>query len=84
MLNDYQEAQYTGGCMDDEPEPTVKAFYDMFNAAQKPLHGKTKVSQLFGTSTPCMTYRRMGYFASGVFTVSSHAQFARELSGSFG
>jgi hypothetical protein len=33
MLNDYQEAQYTGGCMDDEPEPTAKAFYDMFDAA---------------------------------------------------
>ena len=46
MLNDYQEAQYTGGCMDDEPEPTAKAFYDMFDAAQKPLHGQTKVSQL--------------------------------------
>jgi hypothetical protein len=44
MLNDYQEAQYMGGCMDDEPEP--KAFYDMFDAAQKPLHGQTKVSQL--------------------------------------
>jgi hypothetical protein len=39
MLNDYQEAQYMGGCMDDEPEPTAKAFYDMFDAAQKPLHG---------------------------------------------
>jgi hypothetical protein len=46
MLNDYHEAQYAGGCMDDEPEPTAKAFYDMFNAAQKPLHGQTKVSQL--------------------------------------
>ena len=34
MLNDYQEAQYTGGCMDDEPEPTAKAFYDMFDAAE--------------------------------------------------
>jgi hypothetical protein len=45
MLNDYQEAQYMGGCMDDEPEPTAKAFYDMFDAAQKPLHGETKVSQ---------------------------------------
>jgi hypothetical protein len=32
--------------MDDEPEPTAKAFYDMFDAAQKPLHGMTKVSQL--------------------------------------
>jgi hypothetical protein len=46
MFNDYHEAQYTGGCMDDEPEPTAKAFYDMFDAAQKPLHGQTKVSQL--------------------------------------
>jgi hypothetical protein len=46
MLNDYQEAQYTEGCMDDEPEPTAKAFYYMFDAAQKPLHGQTKVSQL--------------------------------------
>jgi hypothetical protein len=32
--------------MDDELEPTAKAFYDMFDAAQKPLHGQTKVSQL--------------------------------------
>jgi hypothetical protein len=28
---------------------------------------------MFGTSTPCMIYRRMSYFAPGVFTVSSHA-----------
>jgi hypothetical protein len=46
MLNDYHEAQYAGGCTDDEPEPTAKAFYDMFDAAQNPLHGQTKVSQL--------------------------------------
>jgi hypothetical protein len=39
---------------------------------------------MFGTSTPCMTYRRMGYSAPGVFMVSFHAQFARKLSGSFG
>jgi hypothetical protein len=36
---------------------------------------------MFGTSTQCMTYRRMGYYAPGVFTVSSHAQFARKLLG---
>ena len=41
-------------------------------------------SCMFGTSTPCMTYRPMGYFVPGVFTVSSHAQFARKLLGSFG
>jgi hypothetical protein len=33
MLNDYHEAQFTGGCTKDESEPTVKAFYDMFDAA---------------------------------------------------
>jgi hypothetical protein len=32
--------------MEDELEPTAKALYDMFDAAQKPLHVKTKVSQL--------------------------------------
>ena len=46
MLNDYHEAQFAEGRTEDEPEATAKAFYDMFDAAQKPLHGKTKVSQL--------------------------------------
>jgi hypothetical protein len=46
MLNDYHEAQYARGCMEHEPEPTAKAFDDMFDVAQKPLHGQTKVSQL--------------------------------------
>ena len=32
--------------MEEEPEATAKAFYDMFATAQKPLHGQTKVSQL--------------------------------------
>jgi hypothetical protein len=31
-----------------------------------------------------MTYRRMGYSASGMFTVNSHARFVRKLLGSFG
>jgi hypothetical protein len=39
---------------------------------------------MFGTSTPCMTYQRMGYYAPSVFAVSSQAQFARKLLGSFG
>jgi hypothetical protein len=26
MLNGYHEAQFAGGHMDDEPEPTAKAF----------------------------------------------------------
>jgi hypothetical protein len=46
MLNYYHEAQFTRGCTEDEPEPIAKTFYDMFDAAQKPLHGQTKVSQL--------------------------------------
>jgi hypothetical protein len=46
MLNDYHEVQFAGGCTEDKPEPTVKAFYDMLDAAQKPLHGQTKVSRL--------------------------------------
>jgi hypothetical protein len=46
MLNDYHVAQFVKGCTEDEPEATTKVFYDMFDAAQKPLHGKSKVSQL--------------------------------------
>jgi hypothetical protein len=46
MLNDYHEAEFAVGHTEDEPKPTTKAFYDMFDAAQKPLHGQTKVSQL--------------------------------------
>jgi hypothetical protein len=46
MLNDYHEAQFAEGRMEDEPEATANAFYDMFDVTQKPLHGKTKVSQL--------------------------------------
>jgi hypothetical protein len=38
---------------------------------------------MFGTSSPCMTYRCMSYSASGVFTVCFHAQFERKLLGSF-
>ena len=46
MLNDYHEAQFAEGRMEEELEATTKAFYDMFVVAQKPLHGQTKVSQL--------------------------------------
>jgi hypothetical protein len=46
MLNDYHETQFARGCTEDEPEPTSKTFYDMFDMAQKPLHGETKVCQL--------------------------------------
>jgi hypothetical protein len=39
---------------------------------------------MFGTSTPCMTTRRMGYSMPGVFTTRSYEKFARKLLGSFG
>ena len=48
MLNDYHEAHFGEGCGEEEPEPSAKAYYDMLSAAQKPLHGQTKVSQLDG------------------------------------
>jgi hypothetical protein len=32
MLNDYHEAQFVRGRMEDGPEPPAKAFYDMFDA----------------------------------------------------
>ena len=46
MLNDYHEAQFAEGRTEEELEATTKAFYNMFAAAQKPLHGQIKVSQL--------------------------------------
>jgi hypothetical protein len=39
LLNDYHKTQYAGGYTDDEPEPTAKAFYDIFDA----VHGPKKV-----------------------------------------
>jgi hypothetical protein len=46
MLNDYHEAQFGEERTEDEPDVTGKAFYDVFDVAQKPLHDQTKVSQL--------------------------------------
>jgi hypothetical protein len=33
----------------------------------------------FGTTAPCMTSWPMGYSVPGVFTGSSHAQYARNI-----
>jgi hypothetical protein len=47
MLHDYHEAHFGEGCREEEePEATIKAYYDILSVAQKPLHGHTKVSQL--------------------------------------
>jgi len=32
--------------MEEKPEETAKAFYDMMSSAQQPLHEKTEVSRL--------------------------------------
>ena len=45
MMDDFHEAQFGEG-MEEEPEETVKAFYDMMSLAQQPLHEKTEVSRL--------------------------------------
>ena len=46
MLNDYHETHFDEASREEEPEATAKAYYDMLSAAQQPLHGHTKVSQL--------------------------------------
>jgi len=47
MLDDFHEAHFDEGRREEEePEATAKAYYDMLAAAQQPLHGHTKVSQL--------------------------------------
>ena len=47
MLDDFHEAHFDEGRREEEePEATAKVYYDMLAAAQQPLHGHTKVSQL--------------------------------------
>src|SRR5579859_6581178 len=46
MLNDYHEAHFDEERREEEPEATAKAYYQMLSAAQQPLHGHTKISQL--------------------------------------
>ena len=51
MLDDFHDAHFEEADvppMEEVPEPTAKAFYDMLSAAQQPLHEHTKVSQLDG------------------------------------
>ena len=46
ILNDYHEAHFDEGHREKEPEATAKTYYYMLSAAQQPLHGHAKVSQL--------------------------------------
>ena len=38
MLDDFHDAHFEGERSEEEPEPTVRAYYDMLGAAQEPLH----------------------------------------------
>jgi len=42
MLHDYHETHFGEGPQEEEPEATAKAYYEMLEAAQKPLHGQHK------------------------------------------
>jgi hypothetical protein len=46
MVVDYNEACGNEGLVEEDPEETAKAFYEMMSSAQKPLHEKTTMSQL--------------------------------------
>jgi hypothetical protein len=46
MLDDFHRAQFADDHTEEEPEASAKAFYDMFESAQKPLHAHTTLSQL--------------------------------------
>jgi hypothetical protein len=47
MIDDFHDGNFIEGrSEDEEPEATAKAYYDMLEAAQKPLHEQTNVSQL--------------------------------------
>ena len=46
MMADFHDARFIEGLEEEEPEETAKAFYDMLEAAQQPLHEKTMLSKL--------------------------------------
>jgi hypothetical protein len=46
MLDDSHPAQFTEAREQEEMEATAQLFYDMMDSTQKPLHDRTKVSQL--------------------------------------
>ena len=46
MVVDFNEGRGNEGLVEEDPEETAKAFYEMMSSAQKPLHEKTTKSQL--------------------------------------
>jgi hypothetical protein len=46
MLDDAHQAHFTEGREKEEMEEATKAFYEMLDSAQKPLHERTTVCQL--------------------------------------
>jgi hypothetical protein len=46
MIVDYNEARGNEGLVEEDPEESTKAFYEMMESAKKPLHGHTTMSLL--------------------------------------
>jgi len=66
MMADFHEARFVEGMeVEDDPEETAKAFYTMMEAAQKPLHEKTMVSQLDAISRLIALKSQLGISRDG-------------------
>jgi len=66
MMVDFHEARFVEGMeVEDDPEETAKAFYTMMEAAQKPLHEKTMVSQLDAISRLIALKSQLGISRDG-------------------
>jgi hypothetical protein len=66
MMADFHEGWFVEGMeVEEDPEETAKAFYTMMEAAQKPLHEKTMVSQLDGISRLIALKSQLGISQDG-------------------
>jgi hypothetical protein len=66
MMADFHEGWFVEGMeVEEDLEETAKAFYTMMEAAQKPLHEKTMVSQLDGISRLIALKSQLGISRGG-------------------
>jgi hypothetical protein len=66
MMEDFQEGRFAQGMeVEEDPEETAKAFYTMMESAQKPLHEKTRVSQLDAISQLIALKSQLGISRDG-------------------
>jgi hypothetical protein len=71
MFEDLQEGAFPQGMEAEDPEEIAKAFYTMLDSAQKPLHEKTRVSQLDGISRLIALKSQLGISRDGFDLVLS-------------